>query len=153
MRKLRLNWDTGNERLVKNHVTAALQDQNVDEQFPTRLCRDNAQFAQVEYRTVGRRKETTELGGQLFAAASLESRSSVGRTVNKHTRMHSVRLRSTTYYYYQSTKYSTLPSFAVSGNGVSISTLTHTSTSELANRKRADPLALLTMSVSSSTGR
>lgn len=53
---------------------------------------------------------------------------------------------------YQSTKYSIFPSLGASGSGVSISTFTHTKTSELANRKRADPLALLTMSISNSNG-
>lgn len=72
---------------MKNYVTTALQDQNVDEQFPTRLRRDNAQLAQIKYRTMGQRKETTEFGGQLLAAASLESRSRVGRAVNKQTRV------------------------------------------------------------------
>lgn len=54
--------------------------------------------------------------------------------------------------YYQSTKNSILPSLGVSGSGVSISTFTHAKISELAKRKRADPLALLTMSISNSKG-
>lgn len=53
---------------------------------------------------------------------------------------------------YQSTKYSIFPSLGVSGCGESISTLTQTRISEFANRKRADPLALLTMSISNSNG-